>query len=152
MRFLCISCDTKMNLMKTDAPRVPDKRGSLSLRYECPDCLMAVAMLTNPFETQLVTSLGVEIGGETIPQEKSATTDATAKCPFSEKAREALGQESLAKKGEMMWTAQALVRLQNIPEFVRAYAKKGIEKYALDLGHERVNEKCLDEAKDHFNM
>jgi len=53
---------------------------------------------------------------------------------------------------EVKWTAQAMVRLERIPEFIRAVAKKGIEKYAVEQGYAQVDEKCLDYAKDHFNM
>ncbi|OVE82124.1 hypothetical protein BVY03_02245 [bacterium K02(2017)] len=52
----------------------------------------------------------------------------------------------------VQWTAQAAVRLENIPSFVRETAKKGIENFALENGYTQVNEKCLDEAKEHFNM
>ena len=53
---------------------------------------------------------------------------------------------------EINWTAQALVRLKNIPEFVRPMAKQGIEKYAIEQGYTQVNEECLASAKEHFGM
>ena len=68
MKFLCVSCNTQMKLVKTDKAADPDAKGSLSLRFECPECLTEIAMLTNSFETQLVSSLGVEIGGRTVPK------------------------------------------------------------------------------------
>ena len=43
----------------------PPEGGSLSVVYSCPECGYEMAMLTNPFETQLVQSLGVRIGPET---------------------------------------------------------------------------------------
>jgi len=61
MKFLCVPCDSPMKL-QTLAP--PDG-GSLSVVYSCPECGYEMAMLTNPFETQLVTSLGVRIGPDT---------------------------------------------------------------------------------------
>jgi hypothetical protein len=42
----------------------PPEGGSLSVVYACPQCGYEMAMLTNPFETQLVQSLGVRIGPE----------------------------------------------------------------------------------------
>jgi hypothetical protein len=42
----------------------PPEGGSLSVVYSCPECGYEMAMLTNPFETQLVQSLGVRIGPE----------------------------------------------------------------------------------------
>jgi hypothetical protein len=43
----------------------PPEGGSLSVVYSCPECGYEMAMLTNPFETQLVQSLGVRIGPDT---------------------------------------------------------------------------------------
>ena len=59
MKFLCVKCDEPMKLEKTAGP---DRVGSLSVLYHCPKCSHQIAMLTNAFETQLVTSLGVKIG------------------------------------------------------------------------------------------
>src|SRR5256886_17293915 len=41
--------------------------GTLAATFKCPKCGRVVAMLTNPMETQLVSSLGVEIGGRPGP-------------------------------------------------------------------------------------
>ena len=58
MKFLCVPCDTPMKLQTVGPP----ESGSLSVVYSCPECGYEMAMLTNPFETQLVQSLGVRIG------------------------------------------------------------------------------------------
>lgn len=58
MKFLCVPCDRPMKLQAV----APPDRGSLSVVYSCPDCGYEVAMLTNPYETQLVQSLGVRVG------------------------------------------------------------------------------------------
>ena len=58
MKFLCVPCDSPMKLQTVGPP----ESGSLSVVYACPECGYEMAMLTNPFETQLVTSLGVRIG------------------------------------------------------------------------------------------
>src|SRR5258708_33637745 len=60
MKFLCVPCDSPMKLQTVGPP----ERGSLSVVYACPECGYEMAMLTNPFETQLVQSLGVRIGPE----------------------------------------------------------------------------------------
>ena len=44
------------------ADRRPPDRGSLSVVYSCPECGYEMAMLTNAYETQVVQSLGVQIG------------------------------------------------------------------------------------------
>ena len=61
MKFLCVPCDSPMTLQTISPP----EDGSLSVVYSCPQCGYEMAMLTNPFETQLVQSLGVRIGPET---------------------------------------------------------------------------------------
>ena len=172
MKFLCVSCNSQMTLVRGRDKVSPDSRGSLTIRYECPECLVEIAMLTNPYETQLVSSLGVEIGGKTLPSgpgdtvqvsgDGAALTDppeifAEGQCPFSEMARDALvegvtspGRE--AGEGEIPWTTQALVRLQNVPEFVRPMAKSGIERFARERGFAQVDEACMDAAKEEFAM
>jgi hypothetical protein len=61
MKFLCVPCDSPMKL----ETMAPPEGGSLSVVYSCPECGYEMAMLTNPFETQMVQSLGVRIGPET---------------------------------------------------------------------------------------
>src|SRR5436853_2671496 len=63
MKFLCLDCDEPMKLHGTAGP----DEGSLTVTFRCPECGFRVAMLTNPFETQMVQSLGVKVGGRTTP-------------------------------------------------------------------------------------
>ncbi|HXG02590.1 MAG TPA: hypothetical protein VNO23_04135, partial [Candidatus Binatia bacterium] len=63
MKFLCLDCDEPMRLHGTEGPH----DGSLTVTFRCPTCGFRVAMLTNPFETQLVRSLGVSIGPRPKP-------------------------------------------------------------------------------------
>ena len=58
MKFLCVSCDEPMKFIKADAP----EEGSVSIIFGCSKCNNQIAMLTNPQETQLVRTLGVNIG------------------------------------------------------------------------------------------
>jgi hypothetical protein len=57
MKFLCVPCDQPMKLTSVKPP----DRGSLSVVYSCAACGYEMAMLTNPYETQVVSSLGVKI-------------------------------------------------------------------------------------------
>jgi len=96
MKFLCVPCDSPMKLQAI----APPEGGSLSVVYSCPLCGYEMAMLTNPYETQLVQSLGVRIGPETRdaraaasapgPEAGLPTDDGTgrgaapaSKCPFA---------------------------------------------------------------------
>src|SRR5438046_5938774 len=63
MKFLCVECDQQMTFEERQLPG----DGTLAAAFRCPQCGRAVALLTNPMETQLVASLGVKIGGATLP-------------------------------------------------------------------------------------
>jgi hypothetical protein len=39
----------------------------MSATFRCPSCEWGVTLLINPQETQMVRSLGVKIGGATVP-------------------------------------------------------------------------------------
>jgi hypothetical protein len=128
----------------------PPEKGSLSVIYECPECFHQMAMLTNPFETQLVTSLGVKIGPAGAAEgEGQAAADAPG-CPFAGMVE---GMTRTSGSGEALpWTPQAELRLRNIPDFVRPMARQGIEQFARDRGAAQVDEALLDEAKQFFGM
>lgn len=143
MKFLCIPCDEPMKLSNVGPP----DRGSLSVVYACPTCGYEMAMLTNPFETQLVSSLGVKIG----PEREGKPEGEGSGCPF---AGMISGGERSAAVGEgaVQWTPRAVERLAGIPEFVRPMAKVGIERFARERGYAEVDEKVLDEARAVFGM
>ena len=150
MKFLCISCDEQMNLIKTIPP--PGEGAGISIIYGCPSCSQQIGMLTNALETQVVGSLGVKIGGDTVEEAAAASDDGLSKCPFGDVVRQmGVGGEAAADEGPP-WTDEAFTRLQNIPEFVRPMAKQGIEGYAKSNGYERIDDKVLDEARDVFGM
>ena len=159
MKFLCVPCDSPMKLQTVGAPQ----GGSLSVVYSCPECGYEMAMLTNPYETQVVQSLGVRIG----PEAGAATSNATSsKCPFTAMMPETrdsglgtrdsdLGEERRGLAGEpapIRWTAAAEARLANIPSFVRPMARTGIETFARERGALEVDEQILEAARDFFGM
>ncbi len=164
MKFLCVPCDSPMTL-QTIAP--PDG-GSLSVVYSCPECGYEMAMLTNPYETQMVQSLGVRIGPSTglgagpstdpsAPSRAEASAEAgTGKCPFAAMMPGSAGGEARHAQAveplPVRWTSRAEARLANIPEFVRPMARTGIERFARDRGALEVDEEMLDAAKDFFGM
>lgn len=111
-------------------------RGSVALTYGCPDCGYEFAMLTNPMETQVVGSLGVKIGAD--------EPSAGSKCPFTGVVQEL---SETAPEDSFPWTPEAEARMARVPEFVKPLVKTGIEKFARDAGHTRVDEQVLDKAK-----
>ncbi len=144
MKFLCVDCDEPMKLHET---RAPDDTGSLTVRFGCPTCGRDIAMLTNPWETEVVSSLGVKIGPS------GEAEQGASKCPFSGVVQEMEAERAApAAPAGPRWTAEALARLEGIPDFVRPMARQGIEHYATSNGHAVVDEKILDEARARFGM
>lgn len=85
MKFVCLNCETYMNFEKVEKPA----EGSLGVFFGCPSCGAKFSMVTNPGETQMVSSLGVKLGGRTAAAE-----------PF-EMTRGTLKEEALAGAGQM---------------------------------------------------
>lgn len=85
MKFVCLNCETYMNFEKVEKPG----EGSLGVFFGCPSCGAKFSMVTNPGETQMVSSLGVKLGGRT-----------EAAAPF-EMTRGTLKDEALAGAGQM---------------------------------------------------
>ncbi|WP_454063636.1 PCP reductase family protein [Candidatus Nitrospira salsa] len=62
MKFVCLNCETYMGFEKVEQPA----EGSLGVFFKCPSCDAKFSMVTNPGETQMVSSLGVQLGGRTV--------------------------------------------------------------------------------------
>lgn len=185
MKFLCMKCNSFMDFESKE--QVATLR--LGITFACKGCGYKVAMVTNPGETQLVSGLGVKIGGRTIPAEpmeftkeaiKPETGDPAAamgKCPFPGMLEGTESKDSgianamagmsgmsgmMAGMAEMSagksngpavaWTSNAEKRLENVPSFVRALAKSGIEQYARDNKFPEVNDQVMDEYREKVGM
>jgi hypothetical protein len=175
MKFLCVTCDEGLRHQET---RGPDE-GVMTVIFACPGCGWEMAMYTNPWETQMVRSLDVKIGGRSVPAKpmemlrsslgrtdqplaapaSSAVPEAdeAPKCPFAEVVADAYTHEGPAASGQqpasgdVRWTPEAEQRVeQRIPSFVRSMARMGIEKYAREHGYQVITPDVLDEAKDVF--
>jgi hypothetical protein len=167
MKFLCLDCDEPMKLHDT---RGPDE-GSLTVTFRCPECGFRVAMLTNPFETQMVKSLGVKVGqapaaapepfqhlrgamaGAQVATLDDASADAGAEsatgsgCPFA-----AMLNETTAVTPAVTWTSEAEARMERVPSFIRPMARKAIERFAETKGYPAVTEAVMDEARGALGM
>src|SRR5213593_1925523 len=120
MKFLCLDCDEAMKLHSTAGP----DEGSLTVTFRCPECGFRVAMLTNPFETQMVKSLGVKVGGPVSPA-----------APF-----------------EHLRSTMAEARVERVPAFIRSMARRAIERFAEDHGYSTITEAVMDEARSTFGL
>jgi DNA-directed RNA polymerase subunit RPC12/RpoP len=164
VKFLCLDCDQPMKLHSTEGP----DEGSLTVTFRCPECGFRVAMLTNPFETQMVRSLGVKVGGRTEvaqPFETLRSTMAAPRpdafespggtapgggCPFAA----SLGDTAAAATpgGGVRWEPAAEARLERIPGFIRPMARRSIERFAEERGYAAITETVMDEARSVFGM
>ncbi|NOU11038.1 MAG: hypothetical protein HOO98_13635 [Nitrospira sp.] len=75
MKFVCLNCETYMNFEKVEKPG----EGTLGVFFSCPSCNAKFSMVTNPGETQMVSSLGVKLGGRTVEAEPFEMTKGTLK-------------------------------------------------------------------------
>lgn len=175
MKFLCLDCDEPMKLFSTEGP----SEGSLTVTFRCPECGFRVAMLTNPFETQMVQSLGVKVGGRTEPPTPfehlrsamagprtdvfdGAPTTAAAEettasgCPFAgmlgDSGASAAEGSATTTPTTVAWTPEADARAERIPSFIRPMARRAIERYAEGKGYRTITEAVMDEARDVMGM
>lgn len=130
MKLLCTTCDEAMKLERAEGPSA----GSLAIVFRCPHCGHGAALLTNPWETQLVRSLGVTIGGQTVAPEPLATLRA-----------------ALAG-GELRWTDEARERLARVPEIARPMARDCIERHARAQGHDEVTPEVMEQARARLGL
>ena len=170
MKFLCLDCDEPMKLHSTEGP----DEGSLAVTFRCPECGFRVAMLTNPFETQMVRSLGVKVGGAPPPApfEHLRTMMANPRADAFEGGAAKIGDErgepgaeggscpfaAMVNEGAAVtpatvpWTAEAEARVERIPSFIRPMARRAIERFAAEHGYATIDEAVMDQARGAFGM
>jgi hypothetical protein len=140
MKFLCLDCDQQM----TFAERKEPGDGTFAASFTCPTCGRAVAMLANPMETQLVSALGVRVGGRELDEQPMefvrknvvGRDDAFADQP-----------DGARMPGRPVWTADAEERLARVPGFVRGMVKKIYGEYAADRGIAEITPAVMDQAR-----
>jgi hypothetical protein len=139
----------------------------LEATFVCPRCRYKIVMLTNPWETQLVQTLGVKVGGRDAPaspyeqvlgnlgrpgSDAHGVDDAegdSSGCPFAGM----LGQAEQIEAGAgMRWTDTAKVRIERIPSFIRPMVQRAIERYAIEQGHPLITDAIMDEARAKLGM
>ena len=147
MKFLCIECDRQMAFEERQLPG----DGTLAVAFRCPACNRSVAMLTNPMETQLVSSLGVKIGGSTVMPQPLETVRSMVSTgsddAFAPPAPEVLGSGSAPT-----WSPDARERLLRVPTFVRGMVKKIYGEYARERGIEEITPDVMDRARTELGL
>jgi len=147
MKLLCVGCDQVMGF----AERALPGDGTLVAVFTCPACGRETALLTNPMETRLVSGLGIEIGGRTVPVQPMelvrsalATGGDTA---FADTGETASGTARPVTPGTIPWSDGARARLANVPAFVRGMVKRIYGEYAVERGIEEITPEVMDQAR-----
>jgi hypothetical protein len=146
MRFLCIPCDEKMETQVDGI--MPEEKQNLAMKFKCKKCGHSIAMLTNKFETEFVSKLGVQMGG--------TAAEATA-VPMGVMAGALAEGKDELKKGapseeDIEWTEEAKQRIQKVPFFVRNMAKKTVLNFAKEKGITVIDAKLMDEVREKVGM
>lgn len=159
MKFLCVECDQQMIFEQRQLPG----DGTLAAAFRCPECERIVAMLTNPMETQLVSSLGIKIGGREVPGQPlelvrsnvdSGREDAFDDEPdispatTGEKPPPAAG----APGASVVWSLAAVERLEGVPRFVRGMVKRIYTDYAKEHGISEITPAVMDRARSDLGL
>jgi hypothetical protein len=150
MKFLCVDCDQQMAFGERQLPG----DGTLAATFKCPTCGRVVALLTNPMETQLVSSLGVVIGGKTVPAqplETVRTMVATGRDDAFDDGGEPRGYAA-GHNGSLTWSVDAQERLGRVPNFVRGMVKKIYADYARERGIGEITPAVMDTARAELGL
>ena len=161
MKFLCVECDKVMDFAERQIPG----DGTLAAVFTCASCDREVAMLTNPMETQLISSMGVKIGGREVPAQpmelartslEGGRDDAFV---LSEDIPLASGDTATpgagageAAVGRVVWTSEATDRLERVPSFVRCMVKRIYTDWAREKGGSKITPDNMDRARTELGL
>lgn len=142
MKFLCVDCDAQMTYEERAIPG----DGTLAVMFACPTCGRKVALLTNPMETQLVSSLGVKIGGRTVPEQPLETV----RTQLGTGADGALVDEDTRRAPA--WSEAAEDRLARVPGFVRGMVRRLYSEWAKERGIGEITPEVMDAARAELGL
>jgi hypothetical protein len=168
MKFLCLPCDEVMAFAERQIPG----DGTMAAVFTCGACGRDMAMLTNPMETQLVSSLGVKVGGREVPEQpmelvRSSLADGRDDA-FADEPGQATGDEpgptatgaldsphaniAGAAVVRVTWSDDAQDRLANVPSFVRGMVKRIYTDYAQERGIATITPAIMDQARTELGL
>ena len=144
MKFLCIPCDVKMEVQTEGI--MPEEKSNLVMKFKCKNCGHSIAMLTNKFETEFVSKLGVEMGGATDVSKSPMAAVGSSLAQAKEELKKTNPEDDL------IWTEEALERIKRVPFFVRGMAKKTVINFAVEKGITTIDAKLMDEVREKDGM
>jgi hypothetical protein len=150
VKFLCVDCDRVMEYVER---RLPGD-GTMAVVYACPGCDRETALLTNPMETRLVSGLGIEVGGRTVPPEPLDLVRSALEgfdLDGGGGAPPAADPETL-RPGQVRWSAPARERLLSVPSFVRGMVKRIYGEYAAERGIPEITPEIMDRARTELGL
>jgi hypothetical protein len=145
MKFLCLECDAQLTFTERQQPG----DGTFAAAFICPTCGRRIALLANPMETQLVGSLGVRIGGSELDAEPMELTRAST--VVRDGAFEAAPIAPLSPS-HPRWSADAQLRLAQVPRFVRGMVKKIYGDFAAEHGIAEITPDVMDRARTELGL
>ena len=164
MKFVCTECDEAMKFEQRGAL---DDDGSMAAMFRCPSCEWGVTLLINPQEMQMVSSLGVKIGGSSVaaqPMEMLQThlvrsadsvaespSESASSCPFAAMLQDT-PMATATTSSDLRWSAEAQQRLERAPSFVQAMVRRGVEEFAREKGYVEVTTELMDQARASMGM
>ena len=163
MKFLCLDCDDVMAFAERQIPG----DGTLAAVFTCGSCGREMAMLTNPMETQLVSSMGVKIGGREVPAQpmelartslEGGRDDAfvlSEDIPLASGDTVTPGEGGGAGEaavGRVVWTSEATDRLERVPSFVRGMVKRIYTDWAREKGVSEITPDNMDRARTELGL
>lgn len=157
MKFLCVECDEQMIFEQRQLPG----DGTLAAAFRCPECERIVAMLTNPMETQLVSSLGIKIGGREVPGQPLELVRSNVvggrEDAFVEEEPDIEPDISPARvrsdpAPSVVWSLAAVERLEGVPRFVRGMVKRIYTDYAKENGISEITPDVMDRARSDLGL
>ena len=133
-----------MEFVSNDTDRAS---GVMAIQYSCPNCGRRISMVTNPGETQMVSSLGVTIGHETLAEGGAG--------PMKQIRRSLEGEASWTEdrgSPDPVWTEAAEKRLAAAPGFVQGTVRRLYTDWAKRNGFEEVSPAVMSKARDALGM
>jgi hypothetical protein len=156
MKFLCIDCDQVMEFAERQLPG----DGTMAAVFKCEKCSREMAMLTNPMETQFVSSMGVKVGGREVPAQPlegvRTALDGARDEAFAEEVGGDPGAGAPAygpgNPAPVEWTGEAVDRLQNVPKFVRGMVKRIYTDWARENQVRTITPEVMDRARSDLGL